>query len=163
MKRRVLLGVASLVLALGSLPALAASADSPLEAARAAIFAPAPETGMPPEAQEVAKRPNVTPKATAVAHCWDGSTRTCSGTSASAVDSSCPGQQGYCTGTSTGTLYCPACPSGGGCSASTSCWGGGSVSCQGSTPGGCFSYYQCYAYCDGNYYMCPSTPGECPF
>lgn len=157
MMRRVLLGVASLVLTLGSLPALAASPDSVLEAARAAIFAPTPE------AQEVAKRPDVTPKATATAHCWDGTTRNCSGTTASAVDSSCPGQQGYCTGTTTGTLYCPACPTGNGCSASTSCWGGGSVSCQGTTTGGCFSYYQCYAYCDGNYYFCPSSPGECPF
>jgi hypothetical protein len=160
MTRKLLLGVASLVLTLGSLPALAVSEDSALEVARAAIFAPAPEPGTPPEAQDVAKRPRVTPKATAVAYCWDGSTRTCYGTTASAVDSSCPGQRGYCTGSSTGTLYCPACSTS--CYASTQCWPSGSVSCSG-TSGDCFSYYQCYAYCDGNYYLCPSTPGECPF
>ena len=159
MKRRLLLGVASLVvLSVGSLPV---SADSTLEAARAAIFAPAPESGLPPEAQEVAKRPRVTAKAVAIAYCWDGTTRTCSGTTASAVDSNCSiNQRGYCTGSSTGTLYCPACSTS--CYASTPCWGGGSVSCSG-TSGDCFSYYQCYAYCDGNYYLCPSTPGECPF
>jgi hypothetical protein len=161
MKKRLLLGVALLVLVSGSLPALAAPADSALEAARAAIFASVPESGTLPEAQEVAKRPRVTPKATATARCWDGTTRTCSGTTASAVDSNCSSNQGgYCTGSSTGTLYCPACSTT--CSAYTQCSPSGSRSCTG-TSGDCFSVHNCYAYCDGNYYLCPSTPSVCPF
>ena len=161
MKRRLLLGLASLViLSLGSLSALAAPADSTLEAARAAIFAPAPESGIPPEAQDVARRPRVTPKAYATAYCWDGTTRTCSGTTASAVDSSCPGQPGYCTGSSTGTLWCRSCRTD--CSAYTQCSPSGSRFCTG-TSGDCFSVHNCYAYCDGNYYLCPSTPNVCPF
>ncbi len=160
MKRRLLLGVASLVLVAGSLPALAAPEDSVLEAARAAIFAPAPDSGIPPEAQEAAKRPRVTPKATAVARCSDGNTRTCWGNTASAVDASCPGQPGYCTGSSTGTLWCPSCPTT--CDAYTQCSPSGSRYCTGTT-GDCFSVHNCYAYCDGNYYLCPSTPSVCPF
>ena len=162
MKSRLLLGVASLVLISSSLPALAVSGDSALEATRAAIFAPAPEAGTPPEAQEVAKRPRVTPKAYATAYCWDGTSRTCSGTTVSAVDSRCSvNQRGYCTGSSTGTLYCPVCPAQT-CSAYTQCSPSGSRSCTG-TSGDCFSVHNCYAYCDGNYYLCPSTPNVCPF
>jgi hypothetical protein len=43
------------------------------------------------------------------ATCWDGSTRTCTGSSCSAVDSSCPSQQGYCWSNSGGYSYCPPC------------------------------------------------------
>ena len=44
------------------------------------------------------------------ATCWDGSSRTCTGSSCSAVDSSCPSQQGYCWSNAEGYKYCPACP-----------------------------------------------------
>lgn len=46
----------------------------------------------------------------AVVDCWDGSTRSCTGTTpCTYVDSSCPGTRGYvsCGGSRT---YCPACP-----------------------------------------------------
>lgn len=49
---------------------------------------------------------------TATANCWDGTTRYCEGNnspaSCTAVDSNCPGQQGYvtCDGA---TTWCPAC------------------------------------------------------
>lgn len=44
------------------------------------------------------------------ATCHDGSSRTCSGTSCSAVDSACPNQQGYCWSNAEGYKYCPTCP-----------------------------------------------------
>jgi hypothetical protein len=44
------------------------------------------------------------------ATCHDGSSRTCSGTSCSAVDSACPSQQGYCWSNAEGYKYCPTCP-----------------------------------------------------
>ncbi|HYO13513.1 MAG TPA: hypothetical protein VE685_09995 [Thermoanaerobaculia bacterium] len=49
------------------------------------------------------------------------------------------------------------------CSAFASCFnaGGGSVSCSG-TSGDCFSVDDCYAFCDGQYFFCPSPQGICP-
>ena len=90
------------------------------------------------------------------AYCWDGSTASCYGTSCSAVDSSCPSQRGYCTGSSSGTRYCPACP----CSATASCPGGGSVSCTGTS--GCFAINNCYASCNGTLHWCPNPKYPCP-
>lgn len=86
---------------------------------------------------------------------------TCWGTSCSATDRSCPGQQGYCWGSSTGYQYCPtSCPTT--CSADALCSNGSHVSCSGSS-GDCFAVDDCYAYCDGQYHMCPNTPPICPF
>lgn len=156
MTRKLLLGVAFLVLALCSLPAVAAPPDPAMEAALAAIFAPAPETGTPPAAQEVAKRPSVTPKSTTIVHCWDGSTRTCYGASSSGADSNCPGQRGYCTGTSTGTLYCPGCP----CSATTTCPPNGTtLYCEGSSY--CAVEENCYIQCGSTFYECPYQAPKC--
>ncbi|HEV2851274.1 MAG TPA: hypothetical protein VHC97_00565 [Thermoanaerobaculia bacterium] len=159
MNRGLVLGVALLSLALCSLAARAASPD-PLAEARAAIFAPAPETGAPAQAEEVAARHRLNVKSTCTATCRDGSTVSCYGTTCSAVNAACSsGQRGYCTGTSTGTIYCPACPTN--CSARATCSPSGSVSCSG-TSGDCFSVNNCYAYCDGNYYLCPHTASNCP-
>jgi len=44
-----------------------------------------------------------------VAHCWDGSTVTCTGTSCNATDSSCTAVQGNCWSNVEGTKYCPQC------------------------------------------------------
>jgi hypothetical protein len=160
MKKAVLLGVSLLMFALCALPALAAP-DPAASAAFAAIFAPAPEVGAQPQAQDVAARQGLPTKSTSTANCWNGSTVTCSGTTSSAVDSACPGQRGYCTGTSSGTINCPACPTTG-CTASTTCSPSGSVSCSGASGSSdCFSVRNCYAYCDGVYHFCPSH-GTCP-
>ena len=43
------------------------------------------------------------------ADCWNDSTVSCSGTTCSAVDSSCPSQRGYVQ-CGTSTYYCPVCP-----------------------------------------------------
>jgi hypothetical protein len=96
---------------------------------------------------------------TCSASCWDGSSRTCNGSSCSATDSFCPSQRGYCWSDAEGYKYCPACNTT--CYASTTCSNGSQVSCQG-TSGDCFSVYQCYAHCDSQYYLCPSTPSSCP-
>lgn len=160
MTGRILLGVA-LVSTLCALPALAASPD-PLTTARAAIFAPAPVVDAQPQAQEAAARGRLAVKSTSIANCWDGSTVTCTGTSSSAVNSNCSaGQQGYCTGTTTGTIYCPACPTGG-CTATATCSNGTTVSCT-SAPGytGCFGLKNCYADCGGALVWCSPHP-SCP-
>lgn len=44
------------------------------------------------------------------ADCWDGSDRTCSGTSCTAVDSAYPSQRGYCWSNEEGYKYCPVFP-----------------------------------------------------
>jgi hypothetical protein len=157
MRRRLLFGVALLVLSLCALPALAASPDPQVEAARAAIFAPASPVDVQPQAQEVAARGHLRVKSTTIAHCWDGSTVTCTGSSSSGVDSNCgAGQRGYCTGTDTGTIYCPLCF----CSATVTCSNGSHVSCSGTSD--CFSVAKCYASCDGVLHWCASH-GVCPF
>lgn len=153
-------GGALLVLTLCALPALAASPDPAAEAALAAIFAPAPALSVQPQAQDAAARRGLPTKSTSIANCWDGSTVTCTGTSSSAVNSSCPSQRGYCTGTSSGTIYCPVCPTGG-CTATAQCANGSTVSCTGAAAGDCFALRNCYADCGGPLVWCPNHP-SCP-
>jgi hypothetical protein len=156
MKERLILGVA-LALLLSALPVRSEPADQAPDL-RAAIFA-APGGACPlPAATKPGGPGGVGSTSVCVANCWDGSTRTCTGTSCSATDSSCPSQRGFCWSNSEGYKYCPACSSN--CSAWTSCSSGPPVSCQG-TSGDCFSVYHCYAYCDGQYYLCPNA-GDCP-
>jgi hypothetical protein len=160
MRRVLLLGVALMMFSLCALPALAAP-DPAASPAFAAIFAPAPEVSAQPQAQDVAARRGLPTKSTTTSHCWDGSSVTCTGASSSGTDSNCSGgQRGYCTGTDTGTIYCPVCPS---CTATAQCAYGGTVSCT-SSPGytGCYDVYKCYADCGGSLYWCPDH-GTCPF
>ncbi len=93
---------------------------------------------------------------TCIANCWDGTTRTCGGTTCNVVDSSCStGQRGYCWGSDTGYNYCPPCS----CYATASCGTGYSLFCSGTSE--CFGIDNCYVYCDGNYYWCPNAL-QCP-
>ncbi|HEY3568374.1 MAG TPA: hypothetical protein VGP73_10620 [Thermoanaerobaculia bacterium] len=159
MKKGLVFGSALLILAVCSLPAHAASPEDSAAAAWAAIFAPAPPVAAQPQAQDVAARGHrLNVKSSSIAHCWDNTTRTCTGTSSSAVDSNCSaGQQGYCTGTDTGTLSCPTCPTG--CSTTVTCSNGSRVSCSGTSD--CFSVNNCYASCDGVLHWCAVHP-SCP-
>src|SRR3954451_15855586 len=84
MKRRMLLGIAVLVLAFCALPALAAPADSAGDAALAAVFAPAPtpDLGLSSQPQGATLLPRVTPKTacTATAACSPSGSVSCTGT-----------------------------------------------------------------------------------
>lgn len=158
MKRRVSLGIALLSLVFGSLPVLAATAD-PAAEALAAIFAPAsaPDPGVPSQPQDAAKLPSITLTADCTAHCKDGSTVSCSGSSCSAIDSACSsGQRGSCTANGV-TTYCPSCD----CTAMVACSPSGMASCL-SHYNDCFELKKCYAECDGVLHWCPSH-GVCPF
>jgi hypothetical protein len=160
MKRRVYLGIALLSLVFGALPVLAAPAD-PGADAWAAIFAPAsaPDPGAPSQPQDAAKRPRITPKADCLAHCWDGSTVSCSGSTCSAADSACPGTRGSCTADGV-TTYCPVCQTTT-CTVTATCLPSGSVTCS-SSNNDCFKVNKCYVECDGVLHWCPSH-GVCPF
>ncbi len=93
-----------------------------LSQAHAALAAEFTETGMVSceasmsvEADDVlaalplATKPGPRPDATCTAVCHNGSTVSCTASSCSAVDASCPSQRGSvtCGGS---TTYCPACP-----------------------------------------------------
>jgi hypothetical protein len=159
MKARLIIGGA-LVLALFALPVLADLAGQAPDL-RAAIFAAPAAACALPMASKTGGPGGIGAASVCTAHCWDGSTRTCTGTSCTADDSSCPSQRGNCWSNAEGTKYCPQCSSPT-CDASTTCINGSSVYCQG-TSGDCFSYYQCYAYCDGNYHLCSGPlPQVCP-
>jgi hypothetical protein len=159
MKAQLILG-GVMVLMLSALPALAApagEAPDPL----AAIFAASPDGACAlPMASKPGLPGGVGEASTCTAHCWDGSTRTCTGTSCTAVDSSCSSQRGYCWSNSEGYKYCPTCQAS--CTASCANAGGGSVSCT-STTGDYYCLNNCYAYCDGQYHLCPHIQGSCPF
>ncbi len=158
MKRRLLLGFTGLALAFCALPALAAGPADPAAVAWAAIFAPAPDPGTSTQPQDAARRPRITPKADCVAHCWNGSTVSCSGASCSAVDSNCSsGQQGSCTADGV-TTSCTPCPAS--CTVTATCSPSGSVTCT-STNNDCFKVNKCYVECDGVFHWCP-THGICP-
>jgi hypothetical protein len=169
-ERRVMRGTLILTLFASVFMLLASSAraeyGSPAPDLLAAIFAATPGGACAqPEARGAAKpvKP-VGPRTESVctAHCWNGGTVTCTGTSCSAVDSACPGQRGSCWSNAEGTKYCPQCQQPQGCTASCANAGGGSVSCTSST-GDYFCVNNCYAYCDGFYYMCPNPKPICPF
>lgn len=158
MKRRMLLGFTALALAFCALPALAVAPADPSADALAAIFAPAPDPGVPSQPQDAAKRLRITLKSTCMANCWTGSTVTCSGNICNAANSACSsGEQGHCTADGV-TTYCPACP----CTVTASCLPSGSVSCTGSC-GNVFKVNGCYAECDDVIHWCPSPKQVCPF
>jgi len=96
-------------------------------------------------------------QSTCNALCQNGSYVTCWGTSCSAVDANCPTQRGYCTGSATGTKYCPVCT----CSATASCPDGSTVSCTG-TGSSCFGFNGCYVSCNGRETWCANPKGPCP-
>ena len=101
-------------------------------------------------------------QATCTADCADGSSVTCWGTSCSAYDSNCNTSfRGYCTGTSSGTKYCPSneCQ-GPSCGAYASCPGTGPVSCSGTSS--CHELDGCWVICDGNQTYCPAPAPNCP-
>jgi hypothetical protein len=155
MKKAWLSGMTLLAFALCALPALAASPDPAAEAALAAIFAPAPGGAIPAPAQDAAASRGLPTKSTSTANCWDGSIVTCTGTTSSAVNSSCPSQRGSCTGSTSGTINCPACPTGG-CSISTTCSPGGTISCTGAAGyQGCTASKNCWVDCGGSLVWCP--------
>jgi hypothetical protein len=60
----------------------------------------------------LAAKPGPEPDATCTAVCHNGSTVSCTASSCSAVNASCPSQRGSVTCGAT-TTYCPACPSAG--------------------------------------------------
>jgi hypothetical protein len=158
MKRLLFVGFALLVCAL---PALAVPVDPVAEAALAGIFAPASTVGNPPPVQAAEGSRGLPTKSTSTANCWNGSTVTCTGTTSSAVNSSCPSQRGSCTGSTSGTINCPACPTGG-CTISTTCTPGGTVSCTGAAGyQGCTARKNCYVDCGGALVWCPSHT-TCP-
>jgi hypothetical protein len=158
MKGQLLIG-GMLLLTLFAMPALAEPAG-PAPDVLTAIFSPDGACALP-AASKPGGPPGVGISSVCTAHCQDGSTRTCTGTSCSAVDWSCPSQSGYCWSNSEGYKYCPApsCPQG--CTASCANAGGGTVSCTSYT-GDYFCVANCYAYCDGNYYFCPHPKPVCP-
>ena len=149
--------VVSLMLLATPLLAAPPSAPSPTLVTLADIFAPAPmPTAGSGQGGSGIPEPGIS--STCTANCWDGSTRTCTGTSCSAVNSNCSaGQRGSCTAGGS-TTFCPACPTAKTCTAT--CSPSGSVSCT-SPVGDCYKVNNCYAYCDGIYYWCPSH-GACP-
>jgi len=102
------------------------------------------------------------------ARCDDGSYVTCWGTSCSAYDSNCNNNfKGYCTGTSTGRRDCTAsCTPTPVCSASQTCSGGTYISCTSYNANDCFSFQDCWVYCDGQYTLCPGAGSGgkiCPY
>ncbi|HEV8580921.1 MAG TPA: hypothetical protein VGX68_17785 [Thermoanaerobaculia bacterium] len=159
MKARLILG-GTLVLTLFALPAVADPAG-PAPDLLAAIFAAPGGACALPMAAKPSGPGGVGAYSDCTAHCQDGSTRTCTGGSCSAVDYSCPNQRGYCWSDAEGYKYCPipSCPQT--CTASCANAGGGSVSCTSYT-GDLFCVNNCYAYCDGNYYFCPNPKPICP-
>jgi hypothetical protein len=106
MKGKLIVGSA-LVLMLSAFHCLAAPPDvapNPL----AAIFSEFPAQGVACAPSTAFKTSGIGAYANCYAFCWDGSMVSCSGPSCSAVDSSCPAQEGYCWSSSTGYSYCPA-------------------------------------------------------
>jgi hypothetical protein len=51
------------------------------------------------------------------------------------------------------------------CEAGADCTnnGGGSISCQSFGANDCFSWDDCYVYCDGTFYDCPNASSACPY
>jgi len=106
--------------ALPLLLALPLTAASPADRAAANPSEPAPADGSslcattgPSLAPVVWMLPGPSAQSTCITHCWDGSTRTCEGSSCTAYDSSCPDEQGRCFASGETVSYkkCPPCPS----------------------------------------------------
>lgn len=132
----VLIAGGAMVLVLSAFPAVA---EPPSTAPNllAAILYPV----LAPEIEACAE-PAATPSdlnmlADCTARCQDGSTRTCSGSSCFAVDASCPSERGYCWGSSTGTIQCPACSGGCTCQQGAQCTSDASCNCNETNPGVC--------------------------
>ncbi len=99
----------SLLLTGASAVAVAESAAEPAPA-EASSRCGAVDVGIPSALWTL---PDAGALSTCIAQCWDGSTRTCTGSSCTAYDSACPDEQGRCF-TSGETLVlkkCPPCPS----------------------------------------------------
>ncbi|HEX4965160.1 MAG TPA: hypothetical protein VF173_30405 [Thermoanaerobaculia bacterium] len=118
--KKTLLGLALEVAALGLLlsPAMAAASPpqaAPVNVADQAFLSSLAEVG-PPAPELAAKRPAIDQKAlcTASAHCWNGTTVSCSGnnstTSCSATDSNCSVHQRGSVTCDGVTTSCPVCP-----------------------------------------------------
>lgn len=157
--------VAAVGIALFVAPALAGPPAEPVgPEVLAAIFAQAPGQCAASTVGPAEGPGDSGTDADCTARCQDGSTRTCTGTSCQARDYSCSaGQRGYCWSNWEGYKYCPmpTCPTSP-CYAQTQCSNGSTVSCTGYNQD-CFSVPNCYAHCDGQYYLCPSTPSNCPW
>lgn len=107
--------LSAICLCLVALPVLAAQ-SSASEPAAATVTEPSTALEAPaaPLSCPAAELPDALPLSTlsvCTAQCWDGSTRTCSGSSCTATDSACRGwQQGSCWSNVEGTKKCPLCP-----------------------------------------------------
>jgi hypothetical protein len=127
MRRQAILLLAAIcVLLIGSTPTLWGQAPVQCDAVQVVD-----DGGERLELDDVVARPQ--PDATCTAVCNSGITVSCTGSSCSAVNASCPSQQGYVT-CGTRTVYCPSCPPPPGC------------------PGGvpaCSSLSQCEDLCGG--------------
>lgn len=79
-----------------------------------------------------------------------------------ASNSTCDGLYFTCSDACPAPTQADTCEPPPSCNATASCSGagGGTAFCSGTTD--CFSVDNCYAYCDGNYFYCPSPPGICP-
>jgi hypothetical protein len=111
--------VCSLCLVLAAPAAFAADAvgASPTAPATAAPADLASIFAAPGESVPGALSADTSSSCSATAHCYDGSTVSCSASGSSAscsgVDANCPSQRGYVTCTGSGgttTTYCPICP-----------------------------------------------------
>jgi hypothetical protein len=95
-------------LCLIALPVLAAQ-DAPVQPV-AELQSPAATLSCPATA-ELPEALAISTLSTCTAQCWDGTTRSCSGTSCTATDSACRAwQQGSCWSNAEGTKKCELCP-----------------------------------------------------
>lgn len=139
----------ALLLMLVSFPAWAESPSATVNLQ--AIFSVLPDQGTgactPPA---TVKSANSEALGDCTARCQDGSTLTCTGSSCSAVDASCPSESGYCWGSTTGTRACPACTGGCICQQGAQCLDDTDCDCnQGlgfcaKEPGGISGTCSCY-------------------
>ncbi len=104
------LGVAALLFVLAAPPAAAGATSSlallGIQSPAAYLFGAAPAAKKDPIGGPSAQ-------STCIAHCGDGSTVTCSGSTCNATDNLCsedPSVSGQCYGSSSGYQYCPTCP-----------------------------------------------------
>ena len=152
MKRIILLALSILLLPSALVAALSAEAPPAVPVGASAT----PELCASSAQAKIWATPDFGAFSDCTATCWDGSTRTCNGTSCNAVDSACSvGQQGHCWSNAEGYKYCDPCPTCPG----TSCevlngqrckYSGGS--CYYGYPPDC-AYLSCN--CFEGHYVCP--------